>query len=202
MQLLHFGGLFVKIKIKEFATVQMGYSFRSRLEVSENGNISVIQMKDLLDDNTVECKKLTKIDVQKIKIHHLVKNGDLVFRSRGLNTTSAIILENPGKTIVAAPLLRIRITDSKIVLPEYLNWFITQREAQSHFTSRAKGSTQKMITKEVIENLEVYLPSLNNQKKIIKLDSLANREISLLQTLAEKKKLYISTKLMQLAKGE
>ena len=33
----------------------MGYSFRSRLEASMKGNVGVIQMKDLLYDNTVGC---------------------------------------------------------------------------------------------------------------------------------------------------
>lgn len=40
----------MKMKIKKLATVQMGYSFRSRLEASEGGGVAVIQMKDLLDD--------------------------------------------------------------------------------------------------------------------------------------------------------
>ena len=52
----------IKIKIKKLASVQMGYSFRSRLEPSEGGGVAVIQMKDLLDDNTVWCNDLIKID--------------------------------------------------------------------------------------------------------------------------------------------
>jgi len=48
----------MKLKIKQLATVRMGYSFRSRLEASRGGEVAVIQMKDLLQDNTVGCKKL------------------------------------------------------------------------------------------------------------------------------------------------
>ena len=43
----------MKTKIKHIAKVQMGYSFRERLDVETKGNISVIQMKDLDKDNTV-----------------------------------------------------------------------------------------------------------------------------------------------------
>ena len=184
------------------ATVQMGFSFRSRLEISEDGSVAVIQMKDLHDDNTIGCGDLARISMDGIKEHHLVQRGDLVFRSRGLLATSAILLEDPGKAVVAAPLLRIRVTKPDKVLPEYLNWYISQRDAQIFLTSRAKGTVQKMISKQALEELVVVLPSLEKQKAIIELASLSAREQALLHTLADKREQYISTVLMQFAKGE
>lgn len=192
----------MKIKIKKLATVQMGYSFRSRLEVSEGGGVAVIQMKDLLDDNTVGCDDLVKINMDAMKEHHLVQRGDLVFRSRGHVTTAAVLLQDPGKAVVAAPLLRIRVTKTDKVLPEYLNWYIRQRDAQIFLTSRAKGTVQKMISKQAIEDLEVALPSLKKQKNIIELATLSALEQTLLHTLADRREQYISTVLLQFAKGE
>jgi restriction endonuclease S subunit len=189
-------------KIKLIATVQMGYSFRSRLEASPNGGIAVIQMKDLLDDNTVSCNELVYIDLDDVKHNHLVQKGDLVFRSRGLLNNSAIVNEYPGKAVIAAPLFRIRVTKPDVVLPEYLNWFISQRDAQIYLTSRAKGSAQKMISKQSIEDMEVELPSLEKQKNILELARLSAREQTLLHALAEKREQYISTVLVQFAKGE
>ncbi len=192
----------MRVKIKKLATVQMGYSFRSRLEASEGGGVSVIQMKDLLDDNTVSCDGLVKINMEAVKEHHLAQKGDLVFRSRGHVTTAAVLLEDPDKAVVAAPLLRIRVTKPDKVLPEYLNWYISQRDAQVFLTSRAKGTVQKMISKQAIEDLEVSLPPLEQQKNIVELASLSAREQIILNTLAKKRKQYISTILMQFAKGE
>jgi len=191
----------MKMKIKKLATVQMGYSFRSRLEASEGGGVAVIQMKDLLDDNTVGCDGLVRINMEAMKDHHLAQRGDLVFRSRGHVTTAAVLLEDPGKAVVAAPLLRIRVTKPDKVLPEYLNWYISQRDAQIFLTSRAKGTVQKMISKQAIEDLEVALPSLEKQKNIVELATLIAREQTLLHTLADKREQYISTVLMQFAKG-
>lgn len=189
------------MKIKKLATVQMGYSFRSRLEASKGGRVAVIQMKDLLNDNTVGCSGLVKIDMEALKEHHLAQKGDLVFRSRGHVTTAAVLLEDPGKAVVAAPLLRIRVTKPDKVLPEYLNWYISQRDAQIFLTSRAKGTVQKMISKQAIEDLEVSLPPLEQQKNIVELASLSAREQIILNTLAEKRKQYIGAILMQFAKG-
>lgn len=192
----------MKAKIKEIATVQMGYSFRSRLEASKGGDVAVIQMKDLLGDNTVNCAGLTKVDMKTIKKHHFAQEYDLVFRSRGHVTTAAVLLKDPGKAIIAAPLLRIRITRIDKILPEYLNWYISQRDAQVFLTSRAKGTVQKMISKQAIEDLEVWLPTLEKQKNIIELALLSARELSLLHLLSEKREQYIGAVLMQHAKGE
>lgn len=192
----------MKTLIKNIATVQMGYSFRSRLEASQGGDVAVIQMKDLLEVNTVDCGGLVRIDMEKIKDHHLAKKGDLIFRSRGLVTTSAILLEDPGRAVVAAPLLRIRVNKPDKVLPEYLNWYISQREAQVFLASRAKGTVQKMISLQAVADLEVVLPSLEKQKAIVEVASLSGREQILLRMLAEKREQYISTTLMKIAQGE
>lgn len=192
----------MKKAIKHIATVQMGYSFRSRLEASADGKVSVIQMKDLQDDNVVSCHELVKIDLDDVKEHHIARKNDLVFRSRGLVTTSAMLHEDPGKAVIAAPLLRIRITMPDKVLPEYLNWYISQREAQIYLTSRAKGTVQKMISKQAIEEMEVTLPTLEKQKSIAALAKLSAREQTLLKLLADKREQYVSAILMQMAKGK
>jgi len=159
-------------------------------------------MKDLLDDNTVGCDELVRIDLDAVKEHHLAQRGDLVFRSRGSLTTAAVLLEDPGRAVVAAPLLRIRVKKPDKVLPEYLNWYISQRDAQIFLTSRAKGTVQKMISKQAIEDLEVVLPGLEKQKNILDLASLLAREKKLLQQISDKREQYISSVLMHFAKGE
>jgi restriction endonuclease S subunit len=191
----------VKVQLKQIASVQMGYSFRARLDVVESGDVSVIQMKDLRDDHTVDCDDRVKVEMKEIKEHHLVRKGDLVIRSRGLLTTSAIVPEEPGNAVVAAPLLRIRVGNSGKVLPEYLNWYINQRDAQAFLHSRAIGTAQKMIGKEALEELEVFVPDLSRQKNIVEMAALSAREHVLLNALAEKRKQYISAVLMQSAKG-
>lgn len=192
----------MKLKLMELATVQMGYSFRSRIEPAENGEIKVIQMKDLSSENTVNRQELIAVDVPNIQEHHLVQKGDLVFRSRGLDSTSAILTEDLGKAIVAAPLIKIRIKNNQIILPEYLNWFIAQKDSQIFFTSRAKGTTQQMISRQAVDDLEVNVPSIDRQKSIVELASLAIKEQYLLEQIAKRKAQYISEVLLKYAKGK
>lgn len=191
----------MRTELRELARVQMGYSFRTRLELMEPGEIAVLQMRDLTDENRVDCSGLLRIEMEKLKEHHLVKPGDLVFRSRGQVSTSAILTEDPGKAVVAAPLLRIRV-NSDSVLPEYLHWFINQPTAQAFLASRAKGTAQKMISKQALESLVVSVPPLERQRTIAELAALAEIEQDLMKQLSGKRRQYISTILMQLAEGE
>ena len=190
----------MKVALKDIAAIQMGYSFRARLESLDSGTVAVIQMKDLPDNNRVACSALVRVDMAKPKERHLVKPGDLIFRSRGLTSTSAILLDDPGIAVVAAPLLMIRVSDHGI-LPEYLNWFIRQAPAQAFLTSHAKGTAQKMISKETLEGLEVFVPPLEQQKTIVEIAVLAEKERHIMEKLAERRHQYISTTLIQLAQG-
>lgn len=192
----------MKLKISDIATVQMGYSFRSRLEASGEGDVAVIQMKDLDSDNVVDCKSLMYVDMDSVKEHHLAQKGDLVFRSRGQVINSAILLDDPGMAVVAAPLLRIRIAAHNKVLPEYLNWYFSQSDAQSYLTGMAGGTAQKIINKHAVENMEVVLPSLERQSAVVELAGLAAKEQDLLRQISKKRDQYVTAMLMEIIKGE
>jgi restriction endonuclease S subunit len=190
----------IRADLKSLAKVQMGYSFRARLDVS-GGEVSIVQMKDFRDDDTIDCRYLTKVDMEGVKERHLARRKDLIFRPRGQWITSAIINDDPGLAVVSAPLLIIRVKYEERVLPEYLNWWINQRESQVFLKSRSMGSLQKMVSKKTIEELEVVLPDLKRQKQIVELASLVAKEKELLHVIAEKREHLITKKLLQVAKG-
>lgn len=190
----------MKIALRKIADVQSGYSFRSKLELQQSGNIAVIQMKDLTSANRVCCDSLAKIDMEMPKGHHLVKPGDLIFRSRGLTTNSAILADDPGVAVLSAPLLLIRVTSDRVI-PEYINWYINQRPAQLYLTSCAEGTALKMISKQSLEQLEVQLPPIDKQRLIVELSRLVEDEQRILKELAEKRRHYISAMLLHVAQG-
>lgn len=186
-----------KVKLKQLADVQMGYSFRSRLEVTEEGSVAVIQMKDLGEDALVHCEALARVDMPEVKRQHLTKVNDLIFRSRGLINTAALLRDDMGEALVAAPLLRIRVKEEATLAPEYLCWYLEQREAQAFLSSSATGTVHKMISKKMLEELELVLPDMPTQKAIVHVAYLARREREILLQLADKRQKLISTKLMQ-----
>lgn len=196
-----FGG-FLETMLKNLADIQTGYSFRGRLEYSDSGNVRVIQMKDLNSDNIVDCRELIKIDMKDVKEHHLVKKGDLVFRSRGINCTASILLEEIDNTVVSAPLLKISVIDRNKVFPEYLKWFINQPESQKFLQSRLSGTHGGMIRASELAELPVTVPNLKTQMLIVEISELSEKEHRILSQISEFKKDYISKLLINSSRGE
>ena len=177
--------------LKDIARVQMGLAFRSRIEPEADGTVAVIQMRDLTEDNKLSHRNLITIKMDKLSDRHLVKRRDLIFRSRRQATTAAIIDTKIGPAVVAAPLLRIRVT-SKHVLPEYLCWFVNQPLAQAFLHSRATGTAMTVIGKSALDDLQVPLPPLETQKQIAALADLSNKEQKLMRELAAKKEKLVN----------
>ena len=188
--------------LKEIARVQMGLAFRSRIEPEADG-VAVIQMRDLTEDNRLDnCRNLITTVISGLSDHHLVKRTDLIFRSRGKTTTATLVDSEIGPAVVAAPLLRIRIT-SKHVLPEYLCWFVNQSSAQAFLHSRATGTAMTMVGKAALDSLQVSLPDLEAQKRIVALADLSNQEQRLMRELAEtKEKLVREIQMRLVTKSE
>tara|TARA_Y100000590_G_scaffold16019_1_gene19379 strand:+ start:1212 stop:1733 length:522 start_codon:yes stop_codon:yes gene_type:complete len=134
----------------------------------------------------------------KPKPNQLAKLGDIIFRSRGQTNTAALLNEDVKSTIVAAPLFRVR-PDIKKVVPEFLLWWINQPSSQSYLASRSKGTMVKMVSKQGLEDLEVNLPSLEQQKKVAEFFSLSMREQQLLEEIKNRKAIYTQGILMQMA---
>ena len=185
-------------QLKDIARVQMGVPFRARIEPETDGAVAIIQMRDLTEDNKLSQCNLTTVKMNSLNDHHLVKRRDLIFRSRGQTTTAAIIDTKIGPAVVAAPLLRIRVT-SKHVLPEYLCWFINQSSAQAFLRSRATGTAMMVIGKSALDALEVPLPDLEAQEQIVALADLSNKEQRLMMELAAKKEKLVNGIQMRLA---
>lgn len=190
----------MKKEIKDIAVVQMGYPFRSRLEFKVDGTLKVIQMKDLGSDNRVDCESVQKIDMNAIDDKHLVQNGDLIFRSRGVTNTAAILDKEPQSAIVAAPLLRIRVDENKI-LPEYLCWFINQKASQLFLKMRQEGTHGGMISRQTLENLPIDIPSLESQQKIVDIINLQTRRQNLEKKRIDKQEQKINALLLKLIRG-
>ena len=183
-------------ELKYIAYVQMGLTFRSRLEPISDGNVAVIQMKNLSADNRLDSENLTLIEMQKLKEHHMVRQNDLIFRARGINNTAILVDREVKHTVVAAPLLLVLVSASSI-LPGYLCWFINLPLSQAFLQSHATGTAMRMIGKRALDALEVLIPSLSTQQCIIELSRLVDREQSLYTSLSDRRKLLVDNILMR-----
>ncbi len=183
--------------LKDIADIRTGYSFRAKLEPDLEGNILVVQLKELSDKNTIDISTAVKINMQDISDNYLLQKDDLVFRSRGMDSTAAIMDISADNVILSAPFQRIRLRDTSKIIPEYLLWYINSKNAQTYFSTNKTGTSVSMISTAVLADLPVIVPPVEIQKKIVEINTLSEREIELQEELIKKKKLLTETILLK-----
>lgn len=186
------------VPLENLAEVRMGYSFRSRLEPHAAGDVAVIQMKDIDESNLVHFEGLVRVQMPGLRSHHLVRPGDLLFRSRGSTNSAALVGADLGRAVLAAPMLLIRPT-TDAVDPAYLQWFINHAATQADLASQAAGTAVKMIGAAALAGLPVPVPPAVTQRHIVEAARLAARESALLDRLKELRRAFIASQLLHCA---
>lgn len=181
-----------KKKIGELVDIQTGYVFRGKSETSGKGNVRVIQNRDI-NDGAIHFAKLEKVNFPDRGKQERVRKGDIIFRSRGASFCFVQVTEDPGQdeVIVASPLQLIRVKDTKEVDPAYLAWAFQQDGCQVQLEAKALGTMIRTVSKSALEDVEIALPTVERQRKIVEIATLAAEIKRLSMELAEKQEAYV-----------
>jgi len=96
-----------------------------------------------------------------------VQTDDIIISCSGTVGKVSIIGEEEPKGIISQALLLLRV-NREIINPHYLSYFFKSREGYNAIVSRSSGSVQVNISKrEVIEQIPLNLPSLEEQNQIV-----------------------------------
>jgi len=167
------------MKLTSAVNILSGYTARSRLEPVEFGGIPVIQLRDLAATGRVEGSQLMHVPLNDIQDQHLVHPGDVLFRSRGDRNTATVVSEDLPRSAVAVLPLMILRPKPDIVSGDYLAWAINHPQTQRFFDSVARGTKLRMVSRASLEQLELDIPDIETQRKIVAIDELAEREQAL-----------------------
>lgn len=187
--------------LRDLAEIRMGYTFRGSLKAASDGNTAILQMKDASPEGVLQPQLFARTQIPHLSAHYFLRPGDLIFRSRGLQNTTVLIEQELERTVCIAPLMVIRVLPSQWVLPGYLHWFINLPETQDRMNAFARGTSIRMISAESMEGLEIVVPPIERQQKIVAACEL-NQQIRALEVkLAEKRQRYTDDALLLYAKG-
>lgn len=187
------------MQLSEICDIRMGFSARGRVEPVERGGIPYVQLNDVNATGVVDAEKLTNANLPDIDDRYRLTSHDIVFRSRGAHNIGALV-QGADKNVVALAPLTILRPRRDIVLPEYLVWFISQSPAQRHFDAGARGSNIRMIPRDHLARLEVDVPDMETQRRIVEVADLVKRESELSELLAHKKSEMMSFVLLEQAR--
>lgn len=113
---------------------------------------------------------------------HLLRPGDVLFAAKGTKNFAAVYEHHSEPAVASTSFFVIRLAGKK-VLPQYLAWFLNSHSTQTLLKGQAIGTSIPSISKQVLENLEIALPSIEMQKAILQITALRNREKALKQEI-------------------
>lgn len=188
----------MKAFLSKIAEVRLGFPFRTRLEADEGGTTFVVQMKDIADTEVVCGDGLLKTTVDDKSGGYSLQVGDLIFKSRGMRNTAALVAAPMPSTVVAAPMVVIRVS-SDAVLPGYLQWFINHPATQRKMEAMPTSSTGRMIGLAELRQFEVDVPTLEIQKRIQTVHEMQVKERELNNEATRLRELLVERILMDCA---
>ncbi|EIO3939503.1 restriction endonuclease subunit S [Vibrio vulnificus] len=198
--------------LSDIADIRTGYTFREKVdEVEESiGTARIAQIKDVREmaetSNSflLDPSKLPAIDWQG-KDKALVDSGTVILPSRGSRGgyfQASCVMQSSGDALPLVVTSQfLVITPKADVLPEFLCWSLNQPAIQFLLSEGAgsQGSAMAVMLKTSIGNeIQLTIPSIERQKKILHLNQLWEKEQALTQALLTNRKTMLQGMFQQL----
>ncbi len=161
----------MKKNLKDIATIQTGLFAKPMAE----GNIVYLQAKHFDENGMLLSTLYPDLMSEGISNKHLLRNDDVLFAAKGSKNFAAVFEAHNAPSVASTSFFVFRITD-KMILPQFLVWYLNHPTAQEILKRTARGTSIPSIRKSVLEELEILIPNMETQKAILKITNLHNTE--------------------------
>ena len=131
------------------------------------------------------------MEVEKeMKGDFIARKGDSVVRLR--SPVKAVNISDKEEGIIIQSLFSIVRVKEKYkdkVLSEYITIYLNSKEIEKQIFSEIQGTSIATISSQVLSQIEIKIPSIEDQRETVKLDKLLKKENQLLKLLQEKRKI-------------
>ena len=222
----------MKVPLKEIANIRTGHLFRSRIKYNNEGDKLVIRPVDMDNDTgEIDYINLKRISDDVSKDTILCEN-DIIIKAKGYNNVASRIkfsgispsgprfrehcqaanldmLSNfaPLTTSNQLPMVPsnhyiiIKVNQKKIN-PSFLAWFLNQETAQMYFKMTVGGTSIPNLKIKSLGELEIPIPTIEIQDKIVEVSELLEREKHLMRDIISKRKRMVESVLLKTTTDE
>jgi restriction endonuclease S subunit len=150
----------------------MGYSFRGAPVCIEDGNALVIQPKDVTSDGVLKVGKPCRVNFTAEKS---LNRGDVLLINRG-RFTACVFGDNFGMPCMAtSAFLILTPKNPEQLQPDYLALFLNSTEGHNTLERFNDPSTIPFISLSNVESIEIPVPPLDMQQKLVALEQAKQR---------------------------
>lgn len=168
----------MKSKIQDIATLQTGL-FAKPLAI---GEVVYLQAKHFDEQGNLSATLHPDLSKEDFSQKHLLRAGDVLFAAKGTKNFAAVYEAHNLPAVASTSFFVIRLFDSN-VLPEYLAWFLNNQSTQVSLKAQAMGTSIPSISKVVLEELEIPVPTIEKQKSVVAISKLRWQEKNILSKL-------------------
>lgn len=162
---------FFKMKLNHIATLQTGIFAKPVVQ----GQTCYLQARDFDEGgNLTPFLGPTLMDTD-VKEKHLLRSGNVLFIAKGPRNMATVYKEQKYPAVASTSFFILRLLD-KNILSDYLAWFLNHPKTQQILKENATGSSMVSISKSVLEELEIPIPDIETQQKILKIMQLREKE--------------------------
>lgn len=161
----------MKTELKHIANIQTGVFAKPLAK----GDIAYLQPKYFDELGKLTTNLEPDLNSVGISEKHILKQGDVIFAAKGSKNFAARFDLEDMSAAASTSFFVIRIFEENI-LPEYLTWYLNHPTTMKFLKAFARGTSIASISKEVLNDLEIIVPSLEKQHLIFKIDDLRSTE--------------------------
>ncbi len=153
------------MRIEEFSNIRIGHAFRSRLANVSDGNVLVIQPKNILSDGSIcfGSEEPLRTDAAVTKP---IAPGEVLVVNRGRFAAAVFELSDSVTWIAPSSVLVLSIT-SQSVLPEYVACYFNSNNGQRLFLRHCEQTTIPFIGAGNLGRMSIPVPSLERQHALV-----------------------------------
>ncbi|PKL80484.1 MAG: hypothetical protein CVV25_04040 [Ignavibacteriae bacterium HGW-Ignavibacteriae-4] len=179
-------------KLKDIAKIYSGYLFARRSDTDTVNGIKykVLTMTDVNDSGLIDYASLQQQQLKPIQDKYLAKHKQVIIKCKGFNNDAYMIDSNVPNNIVITSFYFIIEVNEKIILPEFLLYVLNKKATQYHLGKLSSGTSIPNLTISTLNDFEIEVPPLEEQKKISGFYQLIIMRAQLMERLAELQKDY------------
>ncbi|MFN4181229.1 MAG: restriction endonuclease subunit S [Candidatus Paceibacteria bacterium] len=191
-------------KLSELSDIVSGYTFRGSIENDPNGDIFVLQAKNIqTNQDIVGVTDFTTITDKSLRNPYFLQHNDILLVSRGSGPgsfRSAVFVSDESKVMPSSSVHVIRIQDVT-VLPKYVSLYLNSETGQKELLQIVTGGSyiQSILIKNLID-FKIPIPPIHIQKSIIALHENIKAQDKILERKKQLKQNIINSTFINIIK--
>lgn len=167
-------------------------------DLSVSNVLSVTNSRGFINQSEQFDRSVASVDLSNYKI---VKKGQFAYNPSRVNVGSLDLLKNFEEGILS-PMYVVFKTDPKQLLPEFLYYHLKSWWFTGHIPQYVQGSVRDSLSFDGLQSMSFFIPSIDEQIKIVEVLSEARQELEIKQKHLEELKTQRKGLMQKLLTGE